>query len=182
MLFLAGITAIALIVNSCKKDSQNNIETLLTTNQWQLASVQVTHYLGSVQQGLTDTIGADCTLTEIFKFNADKTCTYSNFDCVPQNVSGHWALTSGQLVLTSDITVKESITTRDSTATGSEVDTLTTPPAGVTTVTVKPFATAQIYNLGQYSLVLKTGDLQSFYLPTQKRTITQYGFVRVKAQ
>ncbi len=47
---------------------------------------------------------------------------------------------------------------------------------------IMPFKTALINNLGQYSLVLETGSLQSYYLPNTPRTITRYGFVRQKTQ
>lgn len=53
-------------------------------------------------------------------------------------------------------------------------DTLTT------TDTVKndePFKNTKIVNLGQYSLVLQTGDINTYYSPTTKRRIVQYGFV-----
>jgi hypothetical protein len=51
-----------------------------------------------------------------------------------------------------------------------------------TNATVMPFSTARIDNLGQYSLVMETGDLETYYLPNQKRVIARYGFVRVKTQ
>jgi len=151
------LAAAALLINSCKKNEQDNIATLFTGGQWQLASVQVFHYVGSSQVGLTDTLGADCNLTEVFKFNTDKTCTFTNYNCMPQPpASGHWSLSSNRLFLYADMVCQDS------------------------TGTAKPFATARIVNLGQYSLVLQTGDLQNFYTPTQERTIIQYGFVRQK--
>lgn len=177
------IAAIGLIVNSCKKETQDNIQLLFTKGPWQLASVQVSHFVGASQVGLTDTLGVNCLLTQVFKFNADNTCTYTNFDCVPQpNINAHWSLSSNKLVLYSDMTCLESVATRDSTATGDGLDTLNQVINPDSTVAVKPFQTTQIVNLGQYSLVLRTGDLQSFYTPTQKRTIIQYGFVRIKSQ
>jgi hypothetical protein len=95
----------------------------------------------------------------MFKFNADKTCSYTNFSCLTQSATGHWSLSSDKLFLYSDI----------------KLDTAAAQ-AG------QPFQTARIVNLGQYSLVLQTGSLETYYLPTQERHITQYGFVRVKSQ
>jgi len=47
---------------------------------------------------------------------------------------------------------------------------------------IKHFEVAQIRNLGQFSLVLRPGTLQTYYTPDLKRTIRRYGFVRVKKQ
>ncbi len=44
-------------------------------------------------------------------------------------------------------------------------------------VNVTAFSNAQVVTLGQYSLVLQTGDIQAFYKATTVRTITRYGFV-----
>ena len=146
-------------ITSCKKSSQDYIQTLLTDQQWQLASVQVFHFVGSSQLP-TDTLNTTCNLVQTFKFNTDKTCTYTNFDCITQTASGHWALAQNELFLATDIKTTDTTTTDN----------------GV------PFKNAQIINLGQYSMILKTGDLETFYSPTQVRTITQYGFIRVKTQ
>jgi hypothetical protein len=75
-------------------------------------------------------------------------------------VTGRWAFIGNNLYLSCDMTCK------DTTAAGSS----------------KPFQNARIQNLGQYSLVLQTGDLQTYYSPTQPRRIVQYGFIRVKTQ
>jgi len=179
VLFFVLVTA-GMVVNSCKKQSQDTIQTLFTGGQWQLASLQVTHYIGATQQGLVDTIGVNCTESQFFKFNIDQTCTYTDFDCQPNTtVSGHWSLTGNQLFLSSDMVCQESVATRDSTAAGGDTTNLSSA-TGI--VSVKPFATARIVNLGQYSLVLQTGDLATYYQPTQKRTVVQYGFIRQKTQ
>jgi hypothetical protein len=157
LLCLLGIVMIGLLVNSCKKTSQDYIQTLFTGNQWQLASVQVIHYVGATQL-TTDTLNTKCNLTQVFKFNTDKTCTYTNFDCITQSVSGHWSLSSNELFLYADMTCQDTTAAKSS----------------------KPFQTAKIVNLGQYSLVLQTGDLETYYTTTQVRTITQYGFIRQK--
>ena len=158
LLFFCGLLAVGLLTNSCEKVNQNNIPTLFTGGKWQLASVTVTTYLGAslVSQQALDTA---CNLTQFFTFNADKTCSYSNFACLSQQANGHWSLSPDELFLYSDI----------------KLDTAAAKSG-------QPFQTAQIINLGQYSLILQTGDLQTYYLPTQTRVITQYGFVRVKSQ
>jgi hypothetical protein len=157
LLCLLGFVVIGLVCNSCKKTSQDYIQTLLTGNQWQLASVQVFHFVGATQLA-TDTLNKNCNLTQVFKFNTDKTCTYTNFDCITQSVTGHWSLSSNELFLYADMTCQDTTAVKSS----------------------KPFQTVKIVNLGQYSLVLQTGDLETYYTPTQVRTVTQYGFIRQK--
>jgi hypothetical protein len=161
LLFCLGVLVLTALfaANSCKKTSTDYLPTLLTNRQWQLASVLVYNYTGSTQTSV-DTLNTNCNYTQIFKFNADHTCGYSNFDCLPDSVTGRWAFIGNNLYLSCDMTCK------DTTAAGSS----------------KPFQNARIQNLGQYSLVLQTGDLQTYYSPTQPRRIVQYGFIRVKTQ
>jgi hypothetical protein len=155
LLLLAGLM-IGLIVNSCKKSAQTSIQTLFTGGYWQLASVQVTYFTGNTQDSVA-TLNTTCNFVQKFTFNIDNTCTYTYFDCVNQpTASGHWSLAQNQLYLISDIVCK------DTTAAGSS----------------KPFEDALIQNLGQFSLVLKTGDIQPNYSLTKKRKIIQYGFIR----
>ncbi|MDB5135727.1 MAG: hypothetical protein JWP37_2330 [Mucilaginibacter sp.] len=162
LLFLCVLVTIGLVVNSCSKDTQNNIQTLFVGSQWELASVQVTHYIGASQVGLVDTLNTNCNNIQLFKFNADNTCTYTNFDCLPNTTAkGHWSLSADQLFLyAGDLVVQDTTTNHNS----------------------KPFQTARIVNLGQYSLILQTGNLETYYPPTMARTITQYGFIRQKIQ
>jgi hypothetical protein len=155
---LLALAVIALVFNSCKKSTQNNVQTLFSGGDWQLASLQITHFVGDTLKS-TDTLFVTCPLNMIFTFNTDKTCTYQNFDCLAQpTATGHWSLSGNQLFLSSDITVKDS------------------------TAQSMPFTNARIDNLGNYSLVLETGDLATFYPPNMKRTLTRYGFVRQKTQ
>ncbi|HEY4198755.1 MAG TPA: lipocalin family protein [Mucilaginibacter sp.] len=152
---LCCFAVIGLTTNSCEKNNSDNIPVLFTGGQWQLSSMQVTYATGA----LTDSVvfrDTTCTFIQAFTFNADNTCTFTNYSCDPQTSSGHWSLSTNKIFLNSDISVDSS------------------------GVKVMPFKNAQIQNLGQYSLVLNTGDLQSYYLPTTKRVITQYEFVRVK--
>jgi hypothetical protein len=161
---LFAVVALGLVVNSCQKTKQDYIATLIAQNQWQLSSAQVTTYIGSTQtsQLILDTT---CLVTQVFKFNTDNTCSYTNFDCLAQATKGTWALSQDKLFLNVNMIAK---------------DTIARP--GDTTTHSKPFQTARIVNLGQYSLVLQTGDLETYYSPTQKRVVYQWGFVRVKSQ
>ncbi|MDB5024735.1 MAG: hypothetical protein JWP78_2490 [Mucilaginibacter sp.] len=159
LFFLCCFVLISLTTNSCKKNQQDYIQTLITQGKWELASVVVTHYTGAATNSM-DTLNTTCDSTQIFKFNTDKTCSYTNFDCLPQSVNGHWSLSADQLFLYADMVCQDTSAAKSS----------------------KPFQTAKIINLGQYSLVLQTGNLETYYTPTQVRTITQYGFVRVKSK
>jgi len=164
-IFLPILIITSIVVNSCKKDSQAQIiSTLFTNGTWQLASVLVFNYLGSSQLP-TDTLNTTCDTTQNFTFPTTSTCTYSNFACLSQKTSaGTWSLTSDQLFLMSDMKCTDTVRVN-----------------GVLTIgTTMPFAYAKIVNLGQYSLILQTGDIATYFTPTTKRRIVQYGFVRVK--
>jgi hypothetical protein len=157
LLLLSGII-ITLIVNSCKKDNQGAIQTLFTGGTWQLASVLAFNYVGNTQMSI-DTLNDSCKLTQFFTFNTNNTCTYTNFDCITQTATpAPFSLTPNQLILNAQIVCK------DTTAAGTSM----------------PFANAGIVNLGQYSLILQTGDIQPNYSLTKKRRIVQYGFIRQK--
>ena len=157
LLLFTGLM-IAIVISSCKKQNQVTIQTLFTGGSWQLASVLVTHYVGSTQVSF-DTLNTKCNLTQSFTFNSDNTCTYKNFDCIQQSTaSAPWSLSSDEVTLFANVVCK------DTTTVGSSM----------------PFANAQITNLGNYSLVLLTGDIAPNYSLTAKRKIVQYGFVRVK--
>jgi hypothetical protein len=151
---IVGVTA-----NSCKKNNQDYLQTLLTHEHWQLASLTVTQTQNDTTL-LNDTINPLCNLVQSLTFNGNGTCTYTNYGCTAQTVTGHWTLTSNKLYLQSDLKFQD------------------------TTAILKqypmPFTNAQIINLGQYSLVLKTGDLGIFHPPNTKLTVFTYGFVRVK--
>lgn len=157
LLILTGLV-IALIINSCKKNTQSPIHSLFTGGTWQLTSLQVTYYTGN-QADSTVTLPVPC--KEDFTFNADNTCTYTNFDCITQtSPAAAWSLTGDQLYLQTNVVCKDTVS-------GSVVNTT-------------PFSYASIQNLGQFSLVLWTGDIQPNYSLTAKRKIYQYGFVRQK--
>ncbi|MGZ3777097.1 MAG: hypothetical protein ACXVIY_05135 [Mucilaginibacter sp.] len=151
-LLIVGVTT-----NSCKKGNQNYLKTLLTDKHWQLASLTVTQTRNDTTL-LNDTINPLCNLVQSLTFNSGGTCTYTNFDCISQTVNGHWLLTANNLYLVSDLKFQ------DTTA----------------IVNPTPFTNAQILNLGQYSLVLKTGDLGIYHPPNTVLTVFTYGFVRVK--
>lgn len=164
LLLLFVVAAVGLLINSCKKNNQDYIATLIAQNQWQLSSATVTTYTGSTQTSQV-TLDTACLLTQTFKFNTDNTCTYTNFDCLTQTTKGSWALSQDKLFLNINMVAKDTITR-----------------TGDTTIHSKPFQTARIVNLGQYSLILQTGDLETYYSPTQTRVVYQWGFVRVKSQ
>ena len=157
LLSLLVLLTISLLANSCKKDTQGTVESLMTRGTWQLASVMVFNYVGSTNTS-TDTLNTKCLLDQTFTFSADNTCNYKNFACFDQNVNGQWQLSEDKVTLMATLACKDTL---------NKVN-----------VTSKPFAYARIINLGQYSMVLETGDLSSFYLATDKRHIKRYGFVR----
>jgi hypothetical protein len=155
---LAGLIIVSFFINSCKKTDNSNIPNLLTTGVWQLASLEVDHYVGDSRMS-TDTLNTNCDTTQLFTFNKDNTCTYTNYSCKHQpTAKGTWSLTSNKLYLSSDMMVQ------DTTATGKS----------------QPFLAVQIVNLGQFSLVFNTGDIGAYYTATQMRTIKRYGFIRQK--
>jgi hypothetical protein len=155
-LLLAMAIVAFFFINSCKKTDQSNIPNLLTAGVWQLASVQQTYYIGD-SRIKTDTLNAKCDTTQTFIFNKDNTCTYTNFECLIQpTATGKWLLTSDKLFLSSDIVC------RDTTKKGSST----------------PFSNVRFVNLGQYSMVIETGDIGLYYSSTQRRTIRRYGFIR----
>jgi hypothetical protein len=157
-LLILAVLIIALVINSCKKNTQSPIHALFTGGRWQLASVFAFHYIGNTQVS-TDTLNTTCDSAQYFTFNANNTCTYTNFDCIPQSPpSAAWSLTPNQLFLVANVVCK------DTTAAGSSM----------------PFANAAIQNLGQFSLILLTGDIQPNYSLTKPRRIVQYGFIRQK--
>lgn len=159
ILLLSSILIICLVINSCKKDSQTPIQSLFTGATWQLASVLVNHYTGNTLIS-TDTLNTKCGLVQLFTFNKDNTCVYSNFDCITQtSASAKWSLTANQLYLSANVVCK------DTSAAGTSM----------------PFVNAQIQNLGHYSLVLQTGDVQPNYSLTKPRRIVVYGFINQKA-
>lgn len=157
-LLLAVLIIASFFINSCKKEDKSNIPNLLTTGVWQLASLEVDHRIGDANIS-TDTLNTDCDTTQLFTFNKDHTCTYTNYSCKPQPIAkGTWTLSNNKLYLSSDITVQD------------------TTKAGKS----QPFLEVQIINLGQFSLAFNTGDISAYYSSTQKRTIRRYGFIRQK--
>lgn len=151
---LAGLLIVSFFFNSCKKEKQSSIQNLFTGGVWQLGSIEETKYLGSTQ--LSDTTLVTTT-TQIFDFNADMTCSYQNFDDKAGTVNGTWSLSDTQLFLFATITYPE-ITSAN---------------------TKQPFINCRIVNLGEYSMVIQAGDIQTYYSPTDNRTIRTYGFVRI---
>ena len=162
-LTVAVLAIAGLVINSCKKDNQTSVETLLTHGPWHLASVQVINYVGSSVVSV-DTLNTNCDSTQIFTFNTNNTCGYTNFECIPQKTSGSWSITSDQLVLNSNMLCADTLI-------GGAPD----PNKSM------PFKYTKIVNLGQYSLVLQTGDVNIFVTSTTRSRIIQYGFVHQAA-
>ncbi len=158
LLLLSGLL-ITVLYNSCKKESQNSIQVLFTNGAWQLASVVAYNYVGNTQMS-TDTLNVNCDSLQVFTFNKNNTCTYTNFDCLPQtSATASWSLAPNKLYLIANVVCK------DTSAAGSSM----------------PFINAHIVNLGQFSMVLQTGDIQPNYSLTAPRRIVQYGFINQKA-
>jgi len=153
LLIVAGIA-----VNSCKKDTAGSVDNLIARGTWQLASVMRFNYVGGTNVSI-DTLKAQCSGDpQTFTFNNDNTCSYTNFSCIPQNAKGLWKFSDDKLTLISSLSAQDTL--------------------GKATVTATPFINARIMNLGQYSMILETGDLSSYYLSTDKRHIKRYGFIR----
>jgi len=151
VLILTGLFA-----NSCKRTLDSDIPDLLVEGSWQLSSVRITVSRGDTVK-LDTTYAINCNQT--FTFYSDKTCTYTNFDCLDQpTAKGHWQLGGNRLFLQSDVVCQ------DTTATGSS----------------KPFTYCSINTLGRYSMVLLTGDFIN-YNNSALRRVVRYGFVRQKA-
>ena len=159
LLFILCLVLINVLCNSCKKNNQNSIAAIFTRNNWQLDNVIVTVSVGDTIKS-TDTLNARCDTTQVFTFNTDGSCTYTNFQCRHQPTAlGRWALSGDRLYLQSDIVC---------------LDTVKAGPGKS-----QPFTNAQILTAGQYSLVLVTGDIQN-YSATKRRTVMRYGFIREK--
>lgn len=155
---LTGLVACTFFY-SCKKTNQTSIHALFSGGRWQLASVTATYYTGNTQDS-TKVLTDSCSTTQFFTFQSDNTCTYLNFDCIPQSPSGSWSLSPNQLFLYAQVVCRDTSAAHNS----------------------APFSNAQIVNLGQYSMVLRTGDVQPNYSLTKKRRIIEYGFIRQKSQ
>jgi hypothetical protein len=153
-LLLAGL--LTCVADSCKKNDSSVIPALFSGGRWELASVTETYFTGNTTDS-TKTFNPICDSAQYFTFNTDGTCTFANFDCVSQPVAkGQWSLTTNQLFLQTNIVCK------DTTKAGSS----------------QPFSYSEIYNLGHFSLVLITGDVQPNYSLTKPRKQIQYGFIR----
>lgn len=145
------------MVNSCKKDSSDTVYYFLVAGKWKLASVQRQTFVGDTLKK-TDTLNVNCDSTQFFQFNANNTCTYTNYHCITQVSTGTWQLVSDNLVLQANLSVKDTLN-------------------GAIVSNVKAFTNAQIINLGQYSFVVQTGDTNSYYTSKTRRVITRYGFI-----
>lgn len=154
-----------MVSNSCKKESQTElVSSLLTHGTWQLASVIRRNFIGNTE--FDDTLNTTCTLKQLFQFTSNNTCTYTDYACISQPAAqGNWTLLSNGLNLTVNMDCIDTVKGTN----------------GLKTTNAKPFIYTQIYNLGQYSLVLRTGDITTYVTATTKRIILEYGFVHPSA-
>lgn len=145
----------SLLTSACKKDKNTAVDSFLTNGAWQLANLQQFTYLGSVLQK-TDTINKKCVINQTITFNTDKSSTYSgNFQCNNQSAKGNWNLIKKDTIrLQSDLSLKDS-----------------------TNQLTQPFRDSRVVNLGQYSLVMETGDIGAIFSSRQVRKILRYSFV-----
>lgn len=151
---IAVLMLIGIFSNSCKRNDVNNVPSLFTTGYWQLGSLTELRYLGDTPLSVKQD---SCDKNQIFTFNKDNTCTYTNFACNTNSASGTWSLDDTRIFLRANITMPDSLG----------------KPS-------QPFINAHINNLGDYSLVLETGDIQPYYNSTDTRVIYRWGFVRMR--
>ena len=157
---LCVLLAVSFMVNSCKKDNQLSlVKTFFNDSKWQLATVERKDKLNGLV--VSDTTYAPCDLNQYFTFSSNNTCTYTNYHCISQAQSGTWALTNFGLYLTSNIALQDTIS------------------ADSCCKVTHPFQYVEISTVGNYSLILRTGDIGSFATTNLKATIYLYGFVRV---
>jgi len=158
-IFILSLLVLSVFCNSCKKQETSSIENLFSQGNWELATVITTVSVGTTRES-EDTLNTMCDKKQIFSFSKDHTCIYTNFHCKAQpDAAGTWSLSQDQLYLRSDIVCQDTFKL----GTGKS----------------KPFENAQIVTLGQYAMVLVTGDIQN-YSATQRRTVRRYGFVKQK--
>jgi hypothetical protein len=155
-LFAFCLVVFAMLTNSCKKDNSDNVTYFLTAGTWRLASVTRISYVGDTLKK-TDTLNLTCNTKQDFIFKSDNSCSYSNYHCITQTSAGKWSISSDNLSIQTTLTAQD-------TSKG-------------TTVNVNAFGTAQIENLGQYSLVLRTGYTSVYYTSKTARVIYRYGFI-----
>lgn len=150
---------VIMFTNSCKKEPRGTVKDIMV-GKWQLATVYRTVTLAGVQT--IDTLNTTCDTTQVFTFNSDGTCTYTNFNCDPTqpSSSGKWAVSTDQHYLASDMTCTDTATKKK----------------------YQPFSYAEINTVGIYSLVLRTGDIARYYPSNDTVTVIRYGFVRQKTQ
>jgi len=159
LVFIVSLLLLSVLCNSCKKDKQSSIQNLFTSGSWELSTVIVTVSVGDTLKS-RDTLNTECGKKQLFTFSPGGTCNYTNFHCEDQTSTGKWSLSPDQLYLKSDMVC---------------IDTFK-----VGTKRSMPFFNAQINSIGQYGMVLTTGDIQN-YSATQRRTVMRYGFVKQKA-
>lgn len=146
----------ALLFNSCKKDDQASFRSNLTSQPWLLASLQVTTFQ-RYKTSTTDTLRVSCGGNpQTLNFKADGAASYSGFQCNNPDASGTWSYDTSLMQLHMNLPLKD-----------------TTSKTGNN----QPFAIAQVITLGRSSLVIRTGDLNSYYADDLKHKVYRYSFI-----
>lgn len=155
-----GVTS---LFNSCKKDDKSTLKAYLTNyGVWELASLQVTHFKRNTPDKV-DTLHVLCgSNTQVFSFSADGTCNYQYFQCNTSPYSGSWTFNTDSLILHVPIQMADTA----SKITGKSY----------------PFARTLVYTLGSSTLVLLTGDLNSYYADDKTHARYRYSFIHPQAQ
>lgn len=148
--FLSVMLFTCLAINSCKKSDQTSLTDFLTQRPWKLALKQRLAYINSALVK-TDTLESACQLSQTLTFNSNKNYTYQNYSCSKSTISAPWSITSDYLYLNLN-----SIISINST---------------------KAKNVARIINLGQYSLVFDTGDINTVHKITDSVIVFRYGFI-----
>jgi hypothetical protein len=148
------------LVSSCKKaDEGSYINVFLAGGPpWQLVSQQVSVFNGDTLKR-TDTLNRNCTQNQVFNFNGNGTCTYTNYSCINQTSQGTW-----KIIIQDSLRLQSNVTCRDTSKIGSST----------------PFENAEIVNLGQNSLVLQVVKFSIIRtVPTRllEKKVTRYAFI-----
>lgn len=151
-LLLLLILLACFAANSCKKDNTiTSITNFLTQRPWKLALVQRFAYVNSVLVK-TDTLQPKCALNQTLTFNPDNKYTYVNYACTTGTVNAPWSFTADNLYLNLNSVI--SLNTK------------------------KTQNVTRIINLGQYSLVFDTGDVNVIpVLKTDSVIVFRRGFI-----
>ncbi|RYE29999.1 MAG: hypothetical protein EOP42_13120 [Sphingobacteriaceae bacterium] len=148
--FLTVLLLACFTFSACKKNDRASLTDFLTQKPWKLALKQRLAYLNNALVK-TDTLESNCQLSQTLTFNNNGNYTYQNYACANRNVSAGWSFTPDYLYLNlnSIISINSD----------------------------KAQNVARIINLGQYSLVFDTGDINLTRKATDSVIVFRYGFI-----